>query len=351
MKARIAANLLCRHVRFVGLATLIASGIASGNAAAATATGVSGASPAPMTIDQMAETLGVAQKKGVSVLLDALQPMAAPCVVIRNHPARSFDGVKSGAQWIAFERAASSKAPGKTKDLSSSDQQVTVKGSTIEVDETLSGVGADGKPFRIPSHLVFGVRDGQITGYDAYYDAAQTPAAWDANEKEIGRATGDLAPGSETPTVAEMARTIHEAHIKGILPLLTALSRYAAKKVTVQYHPSRPYVDGSFTGAQWMDFECGMVSTVTNILGNEAPRLQTVDQTIAVAGNDIIMEEAQLGPGPNGKPFRVPFKGVFHVSDGKIVGYDAYYDPKTTPPFMEQGEKKVRQWLATQPVD
>lgn len=96
-----------------------------------------------------------------------------------------MDGVKSGKEWIAFERAATSKSKSKATNVRSVDHKVAVEGNAIVIEETLLGTGPDGKPFRIPSKIAFNVRDGKIVGYDAYYDASATPAFMEEMEKEI----------------------------------------------------------------------------------------------------------------------------------------------------------------------
>jgi ketosteroid isomerase-like protein len=142
-------------------------------------------------------------------------------------------------------------------------------------------------------------------------------------------------------TIDEMAQAIHEAHLKGMPALLDVLQSLAADEVTITYHPSRHFVEGTMSAAKWIAFERGMVAKADE----RGMRVETGDQKISVDGDDIVLEEVMVSTDPDGKSFRVPFRGVFHVRDEKVTGYDAYVDPSTTPAFLEQDEKAVREAL------
>lgn len=142
-----------------------------------------------------------------------------------------------------------------------------------------------------------------------------------------------------TPTIQHVADALRAAHAKGGPALVDALAMFAADRVTVRHHPPRQYVDGEFTGAEWIAFERSVVEKV----GARAADMTSEDKKVSVVDDAIVVEEVIVGQGPDGTTFRVPSKLVLPVRDGQILGYDAYYDAAATPQFMQDSEIEVRE--------
>lgn len=292
------------------------------------------------TMQAMADTIRQADLRGGIALVDALRLYAADLVTIRNFPPRTrVDGVKTGREWLDFERAAILQSGQMIRELTVTGQEVRIDGDKIILSETMSGVSPSGFRFSIPSRLEFIVHNGRIIGYDAYYDASQTPPEFALMEEGIHAGSQPQRPAlSDRPTPIELAYWVHDAHLADINQMLDLFERYAADQVTIRYHPPRPFVEGTMTGEQWISFERQMVART----GDVSAQLETVDARIAVIGNDIIIQETLLGTDPSGAPFRVPFVGELHIANGRITGYDAWFDPSSTPAFMEEHEREVR---------
>lgn len=141
------------------------------------------------------------------------------------------------------------------------------------------------------------------------------------------------------PTIHEIAEVLRGAQAKGGPALVDALALFAADRVTVRHHPPRQYVDGDFTGAEWIEFERSVVDKV----GARAADMKSEEKKVSVVDDTIVLEEVIVGQGPDGTTFRVPSKLVLPVRDGQILGYDAYYDAAATPPFMQDSEIEVRE--------
>jgi ketosteroid isomerase-like protein len=148
------------------------------------------------------------------------------------------------------------------------------------------------------------------------------------------------AQESGTPTVQQIADALREAHEKGGGPaLVDVLARFVADNVTVRHHPPRRYVDGVFTGPEWIEFERTVIAKVQT----KAAYTPSVDKKVWVEDDTVIVEETLVGQAPDGTEFRLPSKLVLPVRDGQILGYDAYYDASAAPAFMENAEFEVRE--------
>lgn len=141
------------------------------------------------------------------------------------------------------------------------------------------------------------------------------------------------------PTIQHVADALRAAQAKGGPALVEALALFAADRVTVRHHPPRQYVDGEFSGTEWIAFERSVVEKV----GARATEMKSEDKKISVVDGTIVVEEVIVGQGPDGTTFRIPSKLVLPVRDGQILGYDAYYDASATPPFMQDAEIEVRE--------